>query len=57
MGVSVQNVNKICDILSIDINVLILEEIKSKVEVTKLSTHEKKIIFAYRLLKTVRKIL
>lgn len=48
LGASVQNVNKICDILSIDINALIMGEIKPKVEITNLSTHEKEIISAYR---------
>lgn len=48
MGTSIQNVTKICNFLSIDINALINGEIKEQIHIDKLSDHEKKVILAYR---------
>ena len=47
-GTSIQNVTKICNFLSIDINALINGEIKEQIHIDKLSDHEKKVILAYR---------
>ena len=45
-GTSIQNVTKICNFLSIDINALINGEIKEQIHIDKLSDHEKKVILA-----------
>lgn len=47
-GTSIQNVIKICDTLSIDINALINGEIKKDIHINELTFHEKKLIIAYR---------
>lgn len=47
-GTSIQNVTKICNFLSIDINALVNGEIKEQIHIDKLSNHEKKVILAYR---------
>lgn len=47
-GTSIQNVIKICNTLSIDINALINGEIKKDIHIHELTSHEKKLIVAYR---------
>lgn len=47
-GTSIQNITRICNILSIDIYALIDGEIKPKTSVKNLTTHENKVITAYR---------
>ena len=47
-GTSIQNVIKICNTLSIDINALVNGEIKKDLHINQLTTHEKKLVVAYR---------
>lgn len=47
-GTSIQNITRICNVLSIDINALVDGEIKPKINVGNLSNHEKKVITSYR---------
>ena len=47
-GTSIQNVIKICNTLSIDINALINGEIKKDIHIHELTSHEKKLVVAYR---------
>lgn len=47
-GTSIQNVIKICNTLSLDINALVNGEIKKDIHINELTTHEKKLVVAYR---------
>ena len=47
-GTSIQNVIKICNTLSLDINDLVNGEIKKDIHINELTTHEKKLVVAYR---------
>lgn len=47
-GASIQNVIKICNTLSLDINALVNGEIKKDIHINELTTHEKKLVVAYR---------
>lgn len=47
-GTSMQNVIKICNTLSLDINALVNGEIKKDIHINELTTHEKKLVVAYR---------
>lgn len=47
-GTSIQNVIKICNTLSLDINALVNGEIKKDIHINQLTTHEKKLVVAYR---------
>ncbi len=47
-GTSIQNITRICNVLSIDIYALIDGEIKPKTNVKDLTNHENKVITAYR---------
>lgn len=47
-GTFIQNVIKICNTLSIDINALVNGEIKKDLHINQLTTHEKKLVVAYR---------
>lgn len=47
-GTSIQNVIKICNTLSLDINALVNGEIKKDIYINELTTHEKKLVVAYR---------
>lgn len=48
LGTSIQNVIKICNTLSLDINALVNGEIKKDIHINELTTHEKKLVVAYR---------
>lgn len=48
-GTSIQNITRICNVLSIDINALVNGEIKTMVDnIEKMTSHERRVISEYR---------